>query len=368
MSGKPFGIGIIGVQPGRSWAARAHIPALQMLSDYEIVGIANSNSGSGEAAAAALGLPNAFPDVHSLLKAPEIDIVAVTVKVPHHFELVTAALEAGKHVYCEWPLGNGLTEAEQLARAAESRGLLGVVGTQARVSPAIAHLRTLIADGYVGEVLSTTLVGRGLAWGGNISDKKTQAYLLDAANGATLLTIPVGHTLAALQEVLGPITEIFATTAVRCPFSVVAGSGEMIAMSAPDQVVVGGMLAGGIPLALHYRGGAPRDGQGLFWEISGTEGELRVTAAHGHTQMADLSLHGARGDEKVFQPIPIPDALREGWPEDAVPANVARMYATMASDLKNGTRTAPSFDDGVVLHRVIAAIEKAAVSGAKIAL
>ena len=116
MAKQRFGVGIVGLQPGRSWAARAHIPALRALSDhFEIVGIANTSKASAEEAAAACGIQRAFSDVGELVASPDVDIVTVTVKVPHHFEIVTAALEAGKHIYCEWPLGNGLAEAEQVA-------------------------------------------------------------------------------------------------------------------------------------------------------------------------------------------------------------------------------------------------------------
>ena len=61
-------------------------------------------------------------------------------------------------------------------------------------------------------------------------------------------------------------------------------------------------------------------------------------------------------------------SYRSGWPEDPVPGNVARLYARMAQDLQEGTRTAPSFDDAVAVHGVIAAIEKAAESGSRIVL
>ena len=216
MTGQRFRVGIVGLQPGRSWAARAHIPALRALSEsYEIVGVANTSLASAEKAAAATGLPRAFADVAELVAAQEVDVVTVTVKVPHHLEIVKAAIEAGKHVYCEWPLGNGLAEAEELAELARAKGVLGVVGTQARVAPEIEHLRQLIADGFVGEVLSTTLVARGGGWGGSIAEKKISGYLLDRANGATMLTIPVGHTLAALMDVLGEIAEVSAVLATR---------------------------------------------------------------------------------------------------------------------------------------------------------
>src|SRR5919204_1973920 len=162
-----FGVGIVGVEPGRSWAARGHIPALRALSDtFEIIGVANTSKASAEAAAAATGLPRAFANVAELVAAPEVDIVTVAVRVPPHLEIVKAAIGAGKHVYCEWPLGNGLAEAEEMAALARAQGVLGVVGTQARVAPEIEYLRNLIAGGFVGEVLSTTLVARGRGWGG----------------------------------------------------------------------------------------------------------------------------------------------------------------------------------------------------------
>jgi predicted dehydrogenase len=369
MPGQRFNVGIVGLQPGRSWAARAHIPALQALSeDFEIVGVANTSLASAEKAAGATGLPRAFASVAELIAAPEIDIVAVTVKVPPHLEIVKAAIGAGKHVYCEWPLGNGLAEAEELAALARSKGVLGVVGTQARVAPEIEYLGHLIADGFVGEVLSTTLVARGGGWGGSISEKKTYAYLLDRANGATMLTIPVGHTLAALRDVLGDVAEVSAVLATRRPTALAVDTGETLPVSAPDQVLVSGVLASGAPLSIHYRGGAARDNDGLVWEINGTEGDILISGPSGHTQMVQLSLKGARNGEKVFRPLEVPASYRSGWPEDVEPGNVARVYARMARDLREGTRSAPSFEDAVAVHRIIAAIERAAESGSRTVL
>ncbi|AZO66806.1 Gfo/Idh/MocA family oxidoreductase [Mesorhizobium mediterraneum] len=369
MPGQRFRVGIVGLQPGRSWAARAHIPALNALSEsFEIVGVANTNLASAEKAAGATGLPRAFASVAELIAAPEIDIVTVTVKVPPHLEIVKAAIGAGKHVYCEWPLGNGLAEAEELAALARAKGVLGVVGTQARVAPEIEYLRHLIADGFVGEVLSTTLVARGGGWGGSISEKKIYAYLLDRANGATMLTIPVGHTLAALRDVLGEVAEVSAVLATRRPTALAVDTGETLPVSAPDQVLVSGVLASGAPLSIHYRGGAARYDDGLVWEINGTEGDILISGPSGHTQMVQLSLKGARNGEKVFRPLEVPASYRSGWPEDVEPGNVARVYARMAQDLREGTRSAPSFEDAVAVHRIIAAIERAAESGSRTAL
>lgn len=363
MSNRRFGVGIVGLQPGRSWAARAHVPALRWLAnDFEIVGVANTSLASAQAAAAACDLSRAFTDVAELVACPDVDIVAVTVKVPHHFEIVKAAVEAGKHVYCEWPLGNGLAEARQLAELATRKGVLGVIGTQARVAPEIEYLRRLIDEGFVGEVLSSTLLGWGEGWGATIPNKATYAYLLDRANGATMLTIPLGHTLAAMRDVLGEIAWLSAVLANRRTSVFAVDAGEILPMTAHDQVVVGGLLKSGAPLTIHYRGGMPR-GEGLIWEINGTKGDVRVTGVQGHTQLTKLSLESAPEDARVWRPLEVPGSYREGWPDDAVSGNVARVYARMAADLRDGSRTAPDFGDAVRLHELLAAIEAAAQSG-----
>lgn len=161
MANGKIGIGIVGFQPGTSWAARAHLPALRALpEDFEIVAVANSTPASSHRAASAIGV-RACANALDLVSSRDVDVVVVTVRVPYHFAIVKAAIEAGKHVYCEWPLGNGLAEAEELAELARRQGVLGLVGTQARVAPEIRHIARLLAEGYLGDVVSTTLIGRG---------------------------------------------------------------------------------------------------------------------------------------------------------------------------------------------------------------
>src|SRR5216110_3890170 len=102
-------VGIIGANPDPGWAAQAHIPALQSLpDDFEITALSTSRRESAEAARTRFVVPLAFDNHQDLVNSADVDVVAVTVKVPHHLQLATAALDAGKAVYCEWPLGNGL--------------------------------------------------------------------------------------------------------------------------------------------------------------------------------------------------------------------------------------------------------------------
>ena len=128
MSEPRLGVGIIGVSPVRGWAAAAHIPALRVLANYEIRAVSAHSAESARAAGRVFGVSEVFTDPEDLVSQSDIDVVAVTVKVPHHRELVSAALAAGKAVYCEWPLGRDLDDARAMAALAAQQGVRTVVG------------------------------------------------------------------------------------------------------------------------------------------------------------------------------------------------------------------------------------------------
>src|SRR5205807_683534 len=234
------------------WAAQAHIPALKSLSDdFEITALSTSRRESAEAASKLFGVPLAFDNHQDLVNSPVVDVVAVTVKVRYHLELATAALDAGKAVYCEWPLGNGLKEAETLAALAKKKRVLAVAGLQARSAPSVAYVRDLIEQGYVGGVLSTTLIGSGMGWGPTV--ERFNVYLNDKKNGATMLSIALGHAADALCYCLGEVQDVSATMTVRRKTFTIAGTNERKPMAADDQVCVTGLLEGGAAFSIHYR-------------------------------------------------------------------------------------------------------------------
>src|SRR6266576_4035960 len=298
-------VGIIGANPDRGWAAQAHIPALTSLSDdFEITALSTTRRESADAASKLFGVPAAFDNHQELVNSPAVDVVAVTVKVRHHRELATAAIGAGKAVYCEWPLGNGLKEAETLAALAKNQGVLAVAGLQARSAPSVAYVRDLIAQGYVGEVLSTTLIGSGMGWGPTV--EPFNVYLNDKKNGATMLSIALGHAADALCHCLGEVRELSATMAMRRKAFTIAGTGEIKPMNAEDQVAVSGLLEGGAAFSIHYRGGASR-GTNLLWEINGSEGDLQLTATGGQAQIWELDVFGGKGDQSKLELLPVPE-------------------------------------------------------------
>src|ERR1700694_2969119 len=112
-------VGIVGASPHRGFASIAHIPALRALPQFEIAAVCTSRQESAETAARHYGIPLAFADPEKLAQHPDIELVTVSVKVPDHLRPVMAAIAAGKHVYCEWPLGRDTAEAVQMRDAAE---------------------------------------------------------------------------------------------------------------------------------------------------------------------------------------------------------------------------------------------------------
>jgi predicted dehydrogenase len=308
-------------------------------------------------------LLRAFKSTAELVTSPDVDVVVVTVKVPYHRELVSEALNAGKTVYCEWPLGNGLAEAVELARLANERKLMGVVGMQAIASPEVEYVRKIVADGYVGEVLSSTYIGVGLTWGNDVS--RGDVYAMDSKNGATLLSVMGGHAISAVQSVLGRIDEVGAVLSQRRQTVRVIKTGEMSPMRTPDQLVLNAVLESGAPLSLQLRGGLPR-GTRLLWEINGTAGDLRITAKAEQIPAVNISplrLEGGRGGEDGFYELEIPSSFYFGLEEAVAARNVAGVYRLMAHDLRHGTRFAPSLDDAVALHKTLHAIEESAKNG-----
>lgn len=360
---RPLGVGIVGLSAERGWAATAHVPALTAVPGIELRAASASTQLSAKRAAEAHGVPIACADAAELAAHPEIDLVVITVKVPHHGELVRAALAAGKHVLCEWPLGNGTAEAEDLTAQAQEAGVRAWVGLQARATPALRHAADLIAAGDIGEVLSTTMVGVGEQWGATVP--AGNEYLFDAANGATMLTIPFGHAVDALCWTLGEFTEISATIATRRPVVRHGGTGEPVRMSAADQLAVTGRLANGAVAAIHFRGGSTAD-QRMRWVITGTDGELVVAGLHGHLQFGMVELLRARAGEKVLTPVEIPggyELVAAG--RGGVAYTLEQAYALLLRDLEDGGHRTPTFADAVVRHRMLDAVERAGRTGAR---
>lgn len=357
-------VGIIGVSPDRGWASIAHIPALKALPEYEITCISNRNQDMANAAGIAYNVPFVFTDNMELINSPEIDVVVITVKVPEHRKLVEASIIAGKVVYCEWPLGNGFEETSELARLARERNIYTSIGLQSRAVPGINYIRDLVKDGYVGEVLSTTMVGSGIIYGA--FTEQAMAYAVDAKNGAGMIFSTFGHALDILCDILGEYVTLNAVALNRRKTTIIKETGESVPMTAYDQVAVSGVLKTGAVASIHYRGGT-FPGTNFMWEINGTDGNLLITADGGHPAVFPLTIKGSHGDERDMEILETPAAYNLIGRTDLYPAafNIAQHYRRLSKDLLSGTQLGAGFEQALVRHRMIQAIELSAQSGAR---
>lgn len=368
----PIRVGIIGLNPRRGWAHDAHVPGLQALSnDYALTALCTSRAETAAEAGKAFGVAHTFTDPQAMARHPEVDLVVVTVKVPEHDRLVRAALEAGKHVWCEWPLAMDSRQAEALAKLADAKGVRHVIGLQSRASPVIRRVRDLVREGYVGKVRSSTLVASGMAWG-PFTDA-ANVYNLDAANRVTMETVPFGHFSDAFAYCLSPFAEVSALQSKLFDQTFVIETQKMTPKTANDQLVVQGRLADGAVASIHYRGGVAK-GTNLLWEINGTEGDLVVTSPmFGHLQLAPLTLRGARGQEQMaVADLEIPASYVNAAIPQGFGWNVGHLYAAIAPALRDPEVALPDgvadFHAAVKVHRFIETVEKAAAEGRRLAV
>ncbi len=359
-------VGIVGatVTPGGSgWGANAHVPALRALPDYELKAVCTAHEETAKASAEKFGAALAFHDFAAMAAHPEVDLLAVVVRVPLHKQLVMAAVAAGKPVCCEWPLGANLAEAAEMAERARAAGLPTLVGLQARSDPAVMHARDLVAGGEIGDIVSVNLKvivdsipvrGDGRIWQGI------------RANGANPMTIPGGHSIDALCHILGEFAEVSARVATRIDMWKHAVTGADFPVDAPDTVTAAGVLKNGAEVAFQVAS-VPFNASGTRLEIYGRKGTLVLTSKS--LNIGPSQLHLAVGSAPMAEVAP-PDRYRL-VPADLAAGpgrNVAQAYARFAGALRSGTAEAPGFGDAVVRHALIDAMERSHREGRAVRL
>lgn len=356
-------VGVIGASPSGSWGSAAHLPALTALPQFEVTAVSTAHVETARKTAERFGVRHAFGDARQLVTSPDVDVVTVAVRVPAHKELVSLALDAGKHVYCEWPLGRTTAEAESLHAAAKASGIVHMIGLQARQAPAITHARDLILNGEIGTVCAAQLI-HSVPW--MFGGRASSAYLLDRDSGAHYLSIPGGHSIDALHYLLGGFESVSATLARVGNISEGAG----FARPSHDQAVITGSLKSGAVANLRLQGSS-QNGTGIRLEISGTKGDLVISAMPGvrGIQMGALKLQRTTA-LGVLEDVVLPEdrAVVGGFGETGPAANVGRAYLAMHAAIIADAPASPDFGDAVALQGVLDAVEISDHEGRRVAV
>jgi predicted dehydrogenase len=352
-------LGLIGASVKGTWSARSHLPAVQASSDVELTAVCTTRADSAEAARRAYGAQLAFDDYRAMIASPEIDAVAVVVRVPSHYAPTKAALEAGKHVYCEWPLGRTTAEAIELAALAKANGLVTAVGLQARVNPTLMHMKELVEAGYVGEMMAVHVC---LLREGVLTRPSHRTWQRNAELGANTLTIANGHTVDAMRFVAGDVGQLSAVVATQAKQWLDTGSGALLDVTSPDNVLLCGRLANGTVASVHV-GAIPYAGSGYRMEIYGRDGTL-VASGEDSPQLSEVFLHGAKGGN-TLAPMAVPERFSIASPgtPSGEAANVGQMYTLFAQAIRGGGSHQPTFETAIELHRLIDAIKQASDDG-----
>ncbi len=355
MPEKPLRIGIVGASPTLGWARVSHIPAIRELPEYELAAVCTARRESAQAAAREFEAPKAYWHYQDLVRDPEIDVVDVVVRAPFHHEIVMAALEHGKHVYCEWPLATNAELAEEMAELAVRRGLRNMVGLQARGDPSLIRMRDLIAGGWVGQIVSAEMaqVIPGLL----DARHPTRVWKADKRTATNSLTKDGGHALDAFCWCVGPFSELAAVVSVRAPVWPVEGGGTT-AVTGPDHVAITGLLAGGA-VASVVVATVPWHAPGVRIEVYGTEGTLLYTTSAKNVNRGAGHLRGARRNEAELVDLEIPTILR--WAPAPLPMpdpfKVGQMLRRFADGIRGGFDPSPTFSEAARHHRLLEAIE-----------
>ncbi len=353
-------LGFVGANVRSVWAAQSHYPALLASPDVEWTAVCTSRPESAEEARRTFGAKLAFHDYREMVASPEIDAVAVVVRVPEHYGPTKAAIEAGKHVYTEWPLGRTTAEAEELTALAQAKGVQTAVGLQSRVSPTLLYIRELLETGYVGEMLSCHVSAMR---DGALERPSSRTWQRDASLGANTLTIATGHVIDALRFVAGNFARVACLVTTQARQWYETDTKQMVPVTAPDNVLVSGQLARGA-VASVQAAAVPWAGSGFRLEIYGREGTLVATGSVSSQRGETLRLQGVRGSHALSD-LEVPERFMY-VPADfprGDPFNVGQMYALFAEAIHTGQSRIPTFDTAVELHRFIDTIQQASDTG-----
>jgi predicted dehydrogenase len=213
----------------------------------------------------------------------------------------------------------------------------------------------LLSSGKMGRPLNARVAFSCSGFGPELPS--AHDYFNKASSGADLLTIAGGHTLDAVEAILGPIIEVDARTEILWPVVKLTDTGEQSACETPDHVcILGKTHSGAVFMADISAGEATEDARFRF-EVRGSEGWLSLTSDHPYGfQAGDVRL-----TSNVAFATPDEAAISGGFMGAAI--NVGEVYARLVRDVHADTHSTPGFEHALHNARLIEAVRRAAKHG-----
>jgi predicted dehydrogenase len=261
------------------FAETCHVPGLQSHPQAEVVLLCGRDEARRRAMAERLGVPETVGDFRAAMARPDIDAVTITTPNVSHHEIALAALEAGKHVFCEKPLAMNGSEAEAMTRAAGARGLVNQVAFTFRYTQNVGRLREMLRDGIIGRPFFVRMVGEG--WGDLRPDSKVAWRHQAQLAGAGMLADMGSHYFDLVNWVIGPITEVsgFLHTVDRTRPD---PTGQPIRVDSDDLAHVWFLTVDGVKGEFRSSRVTPAHGDSGFLEVVGDQGALMASLSRGN--------------------------------------------------------------------------------------
>lgn len=262
----------------------------------EIIACADVNRQAAEAKAAKWNIPYVLT-VEELLAREDIDIVVNLTPPKNHYEIIKAALNAGKHVFTEKPLAATAAEADELVELAKAKGKLLGAAPETNYGAGVSTAKALLEQGTIGKVLYADAHFR---WPGDENWHPNPAFLYQPGAGPLYDRGP--YFLNALVDLLGGAKEVFAMTAIGFPTRTVTSKprcGEIFPVETPSHVqgmirFQSGVLA---TLLLSFDIKGPKDSA---IEIFGTEGSILIKEPIGFGYPVYLSKNSGDYEQVPF--------------------------------------------------------------------
>ncbi len=363
-NGDPVRVGVIGASPP-GFGDRAHLPAVKAAPGLVLEAVCTTRQETAQAAARKWGARKWYVGVEDLCQDPDIDLVTVAVRPRMHHPLTMAALEAGKPVFCEWPLALNTPQAREMTEAAEQGGIPTAVGLQGRYAPAVAWARRLVADGAVGKPLSF-VVSQMLS---KFEVDAARSWLVRHEEASGALFVAFAHVIDSVRFILGDLLNISARQLTLSPAGAYS-EGRTFEWKTADTVMAMAELDNGV-VGTAYVSNTTSPPLGYSLRIIGEDGQIHLGAPSYYqfspvrVSRGPLQVSVGRGKTEHLEEVGIPAeyfsdlSVTEG--DSAY--NVGRALTEFAHAIREQRRFRPDFLDGVNLHRLLDAVMESSRTG-----